>query len=371
MTAQPIHIEVMPESATLVKGVANFVYLYTSYPDGRPAQTRIAISGIHEEISSDRLGVARVELTPDTDRVAWTVRATDDEGKTANREVVLTCGRSFDDFLLRTDAAVYDGGATLHVLVLGYGNGPVFLDLIKDGQTMLTDLVPMAGGRGQYDFDLPPDLFGTIELSAYHYGGSGLPVRKTQVIYVRQARAVKIETTLDRQEYRPGKPAKIHFSLTDGQHRPMPGALSLAAVDEAVFSVLGQRPGMEGAFFTLEQELLKPVYAIYPWSPDVLRRRLRRTVHVSRRRFSRAARGSAGPDGAWSAYSVAAGPAIPRRRTSRMNKGRAIQPMPIPWKPPVIPRCCRKSSNNVSGCGRSSRTPGSAWQSPPDWSASG
>ena len=43
----------------------------------------------------------------------------------------------------------------MHVLALGSGNGPVFLDLIKDGQTMLTDLVPMAGGRGQYDFDLP------------------------------------------------------------------------------------------------------------------------------------------------------------------------------------------------------------------------
>ena len=93
----------------------------------------------------------------------------------------------------------------------------------------------------------------------------------------------------------------------------MPGALSLAAVDEAVFSVLGQRPGMESAFFTLEQALLKPVYAIYPWSPDVLRERLRRIVHVSRRRSS-----PAPPEDRpaptvkpWSAYSVAAGPAIP------------------------------------------------------------
>ena len=50
----------------------------------------------------------------------------------------------------------------------------------------------------------------------------------------------------------------------------MPGALSLAAVDEAVFSVLGHPPGREKTFFMLEQELLKPVYAIYPWSPDML-----------------------------------------------------------------------------------------------------
>ena len=52
VTAQPIHIEVIPESATLVKGVANIVYLFTSYPDGRPAQTRITISNVHARWSA-------------------------------------------------------------------------------------------------------------------------------------------------------------------------------------------------------------------------------------------------------------------------------------------------------------------------------
>jgi len=35
-----------------------------------------------------------------------------------------------------------------------------------------------------------------------------------------------------------------------------------------VFSVLSQAPGTEQAFFTLQQEILKPIYAIYDWSPD-------------------------------------------------------------------------------------------------------
>ncbi len=270
VTAQPIHVEVITESTALVKGVANVIYLFTSYPDGRPAQTRIVVSDIHRELTTNRLGVTRVELTPDADQVTWTVRATDDEGRIGRREVVLKCGEAVDDFLVRTDAAVYDGGQTLHVVALGNGDEPVFLDLIKDGQTMLTDLIPVSNGRGQYDFDLPPDLFGTIELSAYRYAAAGLPVRKTQVIYVRPSRAVNIETTLDREEYRPGQRARISFRLTDDQQRPMPGALSLAAVDEAVFSVLGQPSGMEKTFSTLEQELLRPVYAIYPWSPDML-----------------------------------------------------------------------------------------------------
>ena len=88
------------------------------------------------------------------------------------------------------------------------------------------------------------------------------------MIYVRQARALRIATTQDQPEYRPGERATLKFTLTDQQGRPAPGALSLAAVDEAVFSVLQPLPGLRGAFSALEEQLLKPVYQIYDWYPD-------------------------------------------------------------------------------------------------------
>ena len=271
VTAQPIRVEVIPESGTLVRGVANTVYLLTSYPDGRPARTRIAVTGIDRELTTSDLGVASVELTPRADRMGWTVRASDDAGKIGRREVVLECGGTTGDFLVRADKAVYDGGETMRLVALGGGGEPVFVDLVKDGQTMLTDVIPMSDGRGEYQVDLPPELFGTIELCAYRYGVEGLPVRKTRVIYVRQAGELSVQTTLDRDEYRPGERATLTFTLVDDQGDPTPGALSLAAVDEAVFHVLGQTPGMEQAFFTLEEELLEPVYEIKAWSPDFSR----------------------------------------------------------------------------------------------------
>ena len=291
VTEQPIRIEVLPESGSLVRGVANTVYIFTSYPDGRPAQTRIAISDIERELKTNQLGVTFFEATPDAEKLSWTLHATDDEGEIGRREVDFICGKDARDFLLRTDKAVYDGGQTMRVNVLGGGNEPVFLDLLKDGQTLLTEIVPLADGRGRYELDLPPELFGAIEVSAYRYDAAGLPVRKTQVVYVRQSRTVRIETKLDRAEYRPGEKAKITFTLTDGQKRPLPGALSLAAVDEAVFSVLGQTPGIEQTFSRLEQELLKPVYAIYPWSPElVLHAPLKDRQQLEKALFSRAAR---------------------------------------------------------------------------------
>ena len=70
---------------------------------------------------------------------------------------------------------------------------------------------------------------------------------QTRVIYVRRAGELKVNVQLDRPEYRPGERAKLTLSLSDAHGKPVPGALSLAAVDEAVYSVLGPAPGMKAS----------------------------------------------------------------------------------------------------------------------------
>jgi len=269
VTQQPIRIEVIPEAGTLVPSLSNTVYFLTTYADGRPAATRILVSGFSQEIATNVMGAASMEFTPGTENVSWVVRATDAAGQSGRREVSLEPRRTEGQFLVRTDKAVYDGGQTVHVLAVGGGKEPLFLDVIKDGQTILTDTVPMANGRGEYQIDLAPQVSGTLQLCAYRFGSAGLPVMQTRVIYVRQAGALKIGARLDRPEYRPGQKAKLTLEVTDAQGKPVPGAVSLAAVDEAVYSVLGPASGMQPIFSSLEQEILKPVYAIYPWSPDM------------------------------------------------------------------------------------------------------
>ena len=100
--------------------------------------------------------------------------------------------------------AVYDGGQTVHVTAIAGRDGPVFIDLIRDGQTMLTASVPVIRGRGEYALDLPPELFGTIELSAYRYSQLRLSQIQNRVIYVHPAGSLKIDTKLDKPEYRAG-----------------------------------------------------------------------------------------------------------------------------------------------------------------------
>ena len=243
--------------------------------------------------------------------MSWTIRAEDEQGRTGRRQVEFRCGTRDGDYLVRTDKAVYDGGEAVRVLALAGGVEPVFLDLVKDGQTVLAETVEIAQGRGERTIDLPPELFGTVVLHAYRYVTEGLPVQESRVIHIRPARALSIKMTTDRPEYRPGERASLTFAMTDEHGKPAPGAISLAAVDEAVFGVLDRRPGLERTFFTLEQELLEPVYEIEDWSPDLAEAGdlVRAAPPAERARFEQAlfARTARGPEAAERAIAAALG----------------------------------------------------------------
>src|SRR5262249_39132836 len=109
---------------------------------------------------------------------------------------------------------------------------------------------------------------GPVQLCACRFGAAEFPVWKTRVLFVRRTQQLDVKAVPDRAEYRPGGRARAQFTLTDHQGKPAPGALSLAAGDEAVFSVLDPATGMGPAFFTSQSELLKPIYEVYPWSPQ-------------------------------------------------------------------------------------------------------
>ncbi len=219
------------------------------------------------QLQTDDQGLASVEVIPDADTMRWSLRAIDRNGLIGRHKVTLACGRDAEDFIVRTDKAIYRGGETAHVEAFGGGSEPLFLDVIKDRQTVATHVVPIADGHGELQLDLPAELSGPLELCAYRYDAAGWPVRRSRIIYVDAANQLHVEAKLDRAEYRPGDRATLSLQLADERGQPVPGAVSLAAVDEAVYSVTADQPGMEQTFSTLESELLAPIYALYPaWS---------------------------------------------------------------------------------------------------------
>ena len=299
VAVHPIRIEVIPEAGRWSRALPNTIHLLVTTLDGRPVRARLTVSGLDRELNTSELGVTSFEVTPRSNTMRWTIQARDDQGRIGRRQVLLTRGALAGDYLFRTDKAVYDGGEPVRVTVLAGGVDPVFIDLVKDGQTVLGDTIEIAQGRGERTIDLPPELFGTVVLHAYRYVTEGLPVQESRVIHIRPARALTITATADRAEYRPGERASLSFAMTDEHGKPAPGAISLAAVDEAVFGMLDRRFGLERTFFTLDPELLKPVYEIEDWSPyeDEAGDVVRAAPRAERARFEQAlfARTAQGP----------------------------------------------------------------------------
>ncbi len=283
-SSYPAKIELIPEAAYLVQGAPNTAYLLVSYFDGKPAgHVRITVrpggAGNGVNVETDEDGAAEIEPTVDPrltihsgDRISLGLSAWDDNGQEIAHDLPSLQYGPAGDFLIRPDKAVYRGGDVMKLTVFG-GAGPVFADVIKEGQTLLTETIEMADGKGETSVDLPADLFGTLQIVGYRLDAQAKPQRKTRLVYVRPADEVHIAATLDpgKKTYKPGERPTLRLKLTDKEGKPSPGAVSLAGVDEAVFSVLPQPPGTEQEFYTQEKELMAPVYKRHPWSPGAAR----------------------------------------------------------------------------------------------------
>src|SRR5262249_31752408 len=239
VAGQPLKFDLVPESGNLVPGVPNTVFVFASTPDGLPAKVKGTFIYGNEktpkEFSTSELGVGSIEIRPVATPSTIHLTATDSAGRVVTHDSALALGQIAPDFLFRTDKAVYSGGESMKVTALGAGLQPVFVDILKDGQSLRSGLIELRNGRGEWTVDLPPELAGVLQLWAYRFDAKGYPVRKTRLAYVRSAKGIAVTATADKPEYRPGEKTKISFNLKYSAGKPVLSALSLAAVDPAAF----------------------------------------------------------------------------------------------------------------------------------------
>ncbi|MCF7957455.1 MAG: hypothetical protein K9M57_03295 [Phycisphaerae bacterium] len=258
---QSINIHAVPESGELVTSVENIIYMMTAYPDGAPAECQLNVNG--KLLVTDKTGIAVFTIVPKTESVTLGISARDKAGRTGRLEREVGLSPSNQTFLLRTDRAVYSGGQSVRATLLSTEpERTIFLDIIKDKQTILTKTLVTKNGRGGLVIDLPAGVFGTLKLNAYTITGYGQSISDTRVIHVQQAKQLHVETSLDKPVYRPGEMAHVNFTVTDLQGKPAQAALGLSVVDEAVFYVSENRPGLLEQFFLVDEEMMQPAYQI-------------------------------------------------------------------------------------------------------------
>jgi hypothetical protein len=196
----------------------------------------------------------------------------DASGSKAERMIALSPKKAGEEILLRLDKAVYKAGETLSAEILTTGGkGTVFIDITRGRQTVLTKTVDVANGRGLIEFNLTPDLFGSIEVHAYLLPPSGEMMRDTRVIYAQPATDLNIKIEKGKETYLPGEEGvRIKFLVTDTEGRAAQSALGIIIVDESVYALQEMQPGLEKIYFTLEAELAKPMVEIcnHPFSME-------------------------------------------------------------------------------------------------------
>jgi len=260
IASNPLVIDAVAESGTLRPGVENIVYILVSYPDGRPAKATVTLNN-SQPIQTGEYGLAEYRfVAPSSSSGAWfNVTAQDNTGATATKQINLKTDDQGGTILLRTERAAYRVGETLKAEALTTAQaGAVYLDLVKDNQTIAAFSAPIKDGHATFAIDLDAAMFGTLELHAYNVLPDGGIVRDTRLVVVDQAQDLSIGIGADRQTYRPGDTAHMAMTTTLQGDKSVQSALGIGIVDESVYAVQDQAPGFARLYFLLEKELLEP-----------------------------------------------------------------------------------------------------------------
>jgi uncharacterized protein YfaS (alpha-2-macroglobulin family) len=262
----------VPEGGTLIPGLENRVFVLASYPDGSPAAARLRVrinGGAEQTITTDAGGVGVMRVNARGDSSTLFVHADDSHGNRASATIPLQARGGADQILLRTSRAVYKVGDRLDLTLLSsVPGGSAYIDVVSDGQTILTRDVDIANGQATLAIDATPEMAGTLEIHAYRFGRDAQAIGDQRIVFVQPAGDLHIEAVADAQQYKPGAEARIRFRVTDEHGDAVHAALGLQVVDEAVFALAEKQPGFAKVFFYLEQELMKPRYEIHSLSMD-------------------------------------------------------------------------------------------------------
>jgi uncharacterized protein YfaS (alpha-2-macroglobulin family) len=274
VSESPLILTAVPEGGTLIPHLDNRIFVLASYPDGSPARADVTVEPAGNpvrRVSTDAGGVAIVTLLAH-ESPALAITAADKDGNHASASVKLEARAGEDQILLRTERAIYKAGDRIALRVFSTRKrGAAYVDVIRDGQTILTRDVDLADGAAELGFAVTAAMAGTLDCNVYLFGSNGRPVADHRLVFVQPADELKIETTADAAEYKPGGEARVRFKVTNSRGEGVEAALGVQAVDEAVFALAEKQPGFAKVFFYLEQEAMKPRYEIHSIGmPDIV-----------------------------------------------------------------------------------------------------
>ena len=85
-----------------------------------------------------------------------------------------------DQILLRTERAVYRAGDRIELKIFSTKQrGTAYVDVVKEGQTVLTRDLDIVNGQAELALTATPELAGTLDFNAYLFGRDARPVARS------------------------------------------------------------------------------------------------------------------------------------------------------------------------------------------------
>ena len=129
-----------------------------------------------QSATTDEGGVAVVRIRPGAGHETLQIEASDKEGNRAERSVHLEARNGADQILLRTERAVYRAGDRIALRVFSTKKrGTAYVDVVREGQTVLTRDLDIVNGQAELALTATPDLAGTVDIHAYLFGQDARP----------------------------------------------------------------------------------------------------------------------------------------------------------------------------------------------------
>ena len=128
--------------------------------------------------------------------------------------------------------AVYRAGDAIDLRVFSTKQrGTAYIDVVKDGQTVLTRDVDIVNGQAQLALTATPDLAGklTLDFNAYLFGADARPAGDHRLVFVQPADELKFEASANAASYKPGDDAQVRFRVTNSRGEGRAGGAGIAS----------------------------------------------------------------------------------------------------------------------------------------------
>jgi hypothetical protein len=247
-----LRVQLIPHQQPMVAGVAQAATLVVTDPFGAPlSEVRLALSAERYAGAPGLTDADGLLTIGGLFAEPLTVEARGEGGEVVVETFDLEAA---DGVLIEAPSALIDAGSRLDLTFRSGSVGTIFYDLRQAGQTLVTGETELRDGRVTVPIDLPAGVHGGAVIEATLRTADGKVLRGQRLIYVDGHKDLAIALTTDKPVYRPGEIANLSLRVTDQEGLGHPSAVSLTAVDEAVFASSSSRPGVAKASFDLGGE---------------------------------------------------------------------------------------------------------------------